>query len=83
MFSFRKQDKKYILKNLIYTSNKNIYFTYQNAVDIQKLAACSISMEMNYFKGVPTELSVIGPPAAVFASEQVLQVPALEPNFRD
>ena len=40
-------------------------------------------METTYFNGVPTEPSVIGPPAAVFASEQVLQGPALEPNFHD
>ena len=40
-------------------------------------------METTYFNGVPTEPCVIGPAAAVFASEQVLQGPALEPNFRD
>ena len=40
-------------------------------------------METTYFNGVRTEPSIIGPPAAVFASEQVLQGPAFEPNFRD
>jgi len=83
MFSLVSKTKKYLFKNVNYTSNKNIHFTYQNAVDIQKLPPCSISMETTYFNGVPTEPSVIGPPAAVFASEQVLQGPALEPNFHD